>query len=105
MVDENVGLDLKKVMCYNIVRLVLKSNFLTQTLIEACAAADGLFYVFQQQQYCTTGRIFTRRKPYYSVIVAHPGIQRTSWSIIYGSGSRMIFHNLIKEFQVRCVIP
>ena len=44
--------------------IVFKIQFQKKkTLIEACAAADGSFYAFQQQQYCTTGWIFTRRKP------------------------------------------
>ena len=43
--------------------IVFKIQFPKKTLIEACAAADVSFYAFQQQQYCTTGWIFTRRKP------------------------------------------
>ena len=46
----------------------------TETLIKACAAADVSFYLFQLQQYCTTGWIFARRKPCFSVIAAPPGI-------------------------------
>ena len=71
-----------------------------QTLIEACAAADGAFYVFQQQQYWLD--IYTE-KTMFSVIVAPPGIQRTIWRTIFGSGRTLNFHNLIKEFQARCV--
>ena len=83
--------DLKKVLCCDIVWLVIKSNFLKQTLIEAGAAADGSFYVFQQQQHCTIGWIFTQRNPCFSVIVALPGIQRTIWSTIFGSAAEWLF--------------
>ena len=57
--------------------IVFKIQFPKKTLIEACAAADVSFYAFQQQQYCTTGWIFTRRQTMFSVIVAPPGIRRT----------------------------
>ena len=102
-VNKSVGFDMKKGICCNIVWLFLRSNFQkTNTNWGLCSNRWVILSVSTTTVLYDWLDFYTE-KTMFSVIVAPPGIQRTIWSTIFGSVRTLNFHNLIKEFQARCV--
>ena len=99
-VNKSVGFDMKKVICCNIVWLFLRSNFQKTNTNWGLCSSRWVILCFSTTTVLYDWLDFYTKKTMFSVIFAPPGIQRTIWSTIFGSGRTLNFHNLIKE----CVI-